>query len=201
MSQGLHHLVKKGNLLRVRELLSASPPEKIDLNAYDRSGHTPLMHAAKSPKANVELVRLLLDHGANVHQESRARYGAGQSVVALSVAGGDPRKVAALIENGADIHYKRAEGYDALIDAVFGQRDVSRDPQLIDLLKLLTARGVALSTVTSYGQSGLCALSQLGRFDAVQLLLDAGADATHLEWTPLIQGCRARLPSRRRGGG
>ena len=91
MPEELHRLVKQGNLPRVRELLNASLPEEIDINAYDRGGHTPLMHAAKSPKANVELVRLLLDHGANVHQESRAPYDPGRGVVSLSVTGGDPR--------------------------------------------------------------------------------------------------------------
>lgn len=30
-------------------------------------------------------------------------------------------------------------------------------------------------------------LSRIGRFDAVRLLLDAGADETHLKWTPLIR--------------
>jgi ankyrin repeat protein len=185
-SHELHHLVKQGNVPRVRELLKASRPEELDINAYDRSGQTPLMHAAKSQKASVELVRLLLDHGANVHHESHAHYEDGHSIVALSVTGGDPQKVTALIENGADIHYKRAEGYDALIDAVHA-RDVLRDPQLIDLLKLLIASGVALSTVTSYDESGIRTLSRLGRFDAVRLLLDAGADATHLKWTRLIR--------------
>jgi len=186
-SHQLDYLVKRGDLLRVRELLSASRPEDLDINAYDSSGHTPLMHAAKSPKANVDLIRLLLDHGANVHQESRAPYEDGRSIVSLAISCGDPLKVAALIENGADIHYKRDHDYDALIDASFG-RDVPGDRRLIDLLRLLIANGVELKNVSrSHGGTGLDTLSYLGRFDAVRLLLEFGADETHLKWTPLMQ--------------
>jgi ankyrin repeat protein len=182
-SQEFHHLIKRGNLQRVRELLKCA---EIDINAYDRRGYTPLMHAVKSPKANVELVRLLLEHGASVHSERRPNDDTHDNVVSLALAGGDPQKVVALLENGADIHYKRIGGYDALIDAVTGH-DALRNARLIDLLNLLIANGVALSAVSAYRESGLRVLSRIGRFDAIQLLLDAGADASHLEWTPLIR--------------
>jgi ankyrin repeat protein len=99
---------------------------------------------------------------------------------------GDPQRVSALIEAGADIRYKADHGYDALLDAVHG-RDVLRDPRLLDLLALLVARGVDLSGVSAYGESGLRRLSWLGRFDAVRLLLDAGADKRQLGWTPLME--------------
>jgi ankyrin repeat protein len=99
---------------------------------------------------------------------------------------GDPERVGALIEAGANIRYKRAHGYDALLDAVH-HRDISRDSQLLHILALLVEHGVDLSGVTSYAESGLRVLSRLGRFDAVRLLLEAGADRGHLEWTPLME--------------
>src|SRR5438045_4286658 len=92
-----------------------------------------------------------------------------------ALADGDPQRVRSLIEAGANIHYKRDHGYDALIDAVYG-RDVARDPRLLKLLALLVAHGVDLSGTSTHGESGLRVLSRLGRFDAVRLLLDAGAD-------------------------
>lgn len=102
------------------------------------------------------------------------------------IQSGDPTKVAALIDAGADIKYRDSNGYDALIDAVHG-RDVRRDPRLIELLDLLVKHGVELSGVSTYNESGLRVLSRLGRFDAVQFLLKAGADPSHLQWTPLIE--------------
>src|SRR2546425_112519 len=84
---------------------------------------------------------------------------------------GDPQRVRALIEAGADIRYKGNHGYDALLDAVHG-RDVTRDPRLLELLALLAAHGVDLSGISAYEESGLRVLSRLGRFDAVRLLLE-----------------------------
>jgi ankyrin repeat protein len=110
------------------------------------------------------------------------------SLAALSsaLAEGDPANVAALIAAGADLRYTREDGYDALIDAVHG-RDILLDDRLLDLLRLLIANGVDLNRVTKYAESGLRVLSWAGRFDGVQLLLDAGADERLLEWTPLIR--------------
>jgi ankyrin repeat protein len=107
--------------------------------------------------------------------------------LAAAIREGDPEAVAALIAAGADPHYRRENGHDALLDAVHC-RDVARDPRLLDLLALLVANGVNLSFIrTSYKESGLRVLSQLGRFDAVRLLLTAGADRSQLQWTPLIE--------------
>ncbi len=99
---------------------------------------------------------------------------------------GDPEAVASLIAAGADIRYRSEQGYDALLAAVHS-RDVARDPRLLDLLGLLIASGVDLNAITTYKESGLRVLSRIGRFDAVRLLLDAGADKSHLQWTPLIE--------------
>jgi ankyrin repeat protein len=99
---------------------------------------------------------------------------------------GDPREVAELIAGGEDIHYKREHGYTALLDAVHG-RDVSRDVRLLDLLALLVANRVNLKATSSYHESALRVLSRVGRFDAVRLLLDAGADEQQLAWTPLMR--------------
>lgn len=108
------------------------------------------------------------------------------AVLRAALSEGDPYTVRALIESGADIRYKCEHGYDALLDAVHG-RDVSRDGRLVELLELLIAHGVDLSGVTTYEESGLRVLSRLGRFDAIQTLLNAGADKNQLEWTPLIE--------------
>ncbi|MBN9520371.1 ankyrin repeat domain-containing protein [bacterium] len=98
---------------------------------------------------------------------------------------GDPAKVRALLAAGADIRYTRPKGSAALINAVHG-RDVARDPRLLDLLTLLVEYGVDLNAVSEYEESGLRVLSRVGRFDAVRLLLRAGADVNQLAWTPLI---------------
>lgn len=99
---------------------------------------------------------------------------------------GDPQEVKALIERGADIHHGIGLGNGALLQALNG-RDVFHDDRLLELLRLLVDQGVALNGITPYGESPLRVLSRLGRFDAIRLLLDAGADEAQLDWTPLIK--------------
>ena len=172
----LHQAVKKGDLHRVSKLLSA-PRSNIDVNRRDRKGWTPLMYAVSAPEANVKLLRTLLHHGASIDQSD---------IVSFAIGIGDPQKIAVLIEAGADIRYQREHGYDALPDAVHG-RDVLHDPHLIELLHLLIANGVSLTGMSTYGESAVRVLSRIGRFDAVQVLLKAGANANDLNLTPLIE--------------
>ena len=108
-----------------------------------------------------------------------------ESELTQALYDGDLSRVKALVESGADLRY-RYEGYDALIDAVHG-RDVLVDPGLINMLRWLIDRGVELNTVTRHDESALRVLSRIGRFDAVRLLLEAGADEAQLTWSPLIK--------------
>jgi ankyrin repeat protein len=179
----LHYAVKRGQMGRVRELLRAGA----DPNATDRAGHTPLMHALKSPAASVEVVQLLLDHGCAVAAASHPD-GPQHDIASVCIRGGDPLKLSLLLDRGVDIHYTDGNGYDALMDAAFSHGS-DRDPRLLDLLRILIARGVALNGVSSYQESALRVLSRLGRYDAVQFLLDAGADEAQLAWTPLHRVC------------
>lgn len=95
---------------------------------------------------------------------------------------GDPEKVAALIEAGADIHYQDENGYDALINAAYGRDDA----RLLEMLTLLIDNEVSLTGMTSYNESALRVMSRFGRFDAVQLLLEAGANRDDIQMPELI---------------
>ncbi len=172
----LHQAIKDGDLRRITELLNATGP-RVDVNEHDRAGWTPLRHAVTSPKADVNLLRTLVRHGARLDEDN---------IITSALNAGNPEKIAALLEAGASIDYRDEHGYDALVNAVHG-RDVLRDPRLIELLNLLIASGVSLSGMTVYGESGVRVLSRLGRFDAVQLLLRAGANPGDLKFTPLIE--------------
>jgi ankyrin repeat protein len=99
---------------------------------------------------------------------------------------GDPDTVARLIAAGVDVRSKNDDGYGALLVAVHG-RDIVRDTRLLDLLRLLVDNGADLDPISAYNESALRVLSRLGRFDAVRVLLDAGADENQLQWTPLIK--------------
>jgi ankyrin repeat protein len=175
-------LVRAGDLDGLRALLQRSPEL---VHSYSRStGHTPLMVAAESPRAPLEMIEFLIAAGAKLHEQSRHPYEFNRSVLSLAIRAGDPTKVALLIDKGANVHYTYSAGYDALLDAACGT-DTETNPLLVDLVKLLIAHGVKLNTKSTYDEAALSVLSCSGRFDAAQALLDAGADASRLEWTAL----------------
>ena len=182
--QELHRLVRQNDLRGVRRWLGAQG-KKSDVDARDQDGLTPLMLAVRRP-VDLEIARELLRHGADAALAARTRPGLDVFALSEALSGGDPEKVRLLLAHGADLHYRRTGNYDALVDAVHG-RDVVTDARLLDLLRLLIEHGADLDVVTKYQESALRTLSRVGRFDAVELLLDAGADEARLQWTPLLR--------------
>jgi ankyrin repeat protein len=186
-SVNLHTLVRQRNLAGLRAAFATTPSLASEINAYDAAGYTPLMLAVGQPQADKGIINFLLDHGADVHQQTAEKeYTVEEVVMSLALGGGDPKVVERLLQAGGDIRYQRAKGYTALLHAVHG-RDIMQDERLLDLLRLLIAHGVDLNSITSYAESGLRVLSNIGRFDAVKLLLEAGADENQLGWTSLLK--------------
>ena len=95
----------------------------------------------------------------------------------------DTEKVVALIASGADVHYQSEKGYDALINAVYGKDDA----RLIEIMTLLIQNGASLTGRTAYNETAVRVLSRRGRFDAVKLLLKAGAKPEDVKLTPLME--------------
>ena len=105
-----------------------------------------------------------------------------QSALIEALRRGDPAELRALLDAGADLQGADEDGYTALLRAVHGSKS-----HLLEVLQLLVHRGAELNGISRYGESALRVLSNAGRFDAVRLLLDAGADESQLAWNPLIR--------------
>jgi len=140
------------------------------------------MAAVTAPEVGVEIVRLLLEHGADANAVEGQ---GGYSVLALAIQGGDVDKVRLLLESEADIHYGRECGYDGLIDALHSRAVTDKEP-LLPLIELLQAHGAPTRGESDYGESALSVSSRIGRFDVVARLLEAGANAELLEWNELM---------------
>ena len=97
---------------------------------------------------------------------------------------GDLETIRSLLNAGADIRYVKPRGYTVMIDVMHG-RSILEDEQLVPVLRLLIERGADLDAVSEYGESALSVASRIGRFDAIGVLLDAGANPAPLEWTDL----------------
>jgi ankyrin repeat protein len=109
-----------------------------------------------------------------------------ESELSDAVGTGNLEAIRCLLDAGADVRYIRPKGYTVMIDVMHG-RSIADDEQLIPVLRLLIDRGANLDAVSEYGESALSVASNLGRFDAVGLLLDSRADPAPLMWSPLMR--------------
>lgn len=191
---------ERGDTEELRRALAAGA----EVDARDpRTGRTALMAAAASPRADSAALRLLLAHGADVNArswtpetapeaaaelaapDSRQYVWNGVTPLLLAASTGDVERVELLLDAGADLAATTTHGYDALINAAFSSPDPARSSA--PLVALLLARGADPNRRTSFGESALQTASGFAQFAAVRLLLEAGADAGRLRWSPLMQ--------------
>ena len=85
-----------------------------------------------------------------------------------------------------DIRFSEEGHCGALTLAVYAHHSPG-DTTLLPLLVFLLEQGADTDIVSSYSESALSVASDSGRFDAVQFLLDHGADPTPLQWTNLLR--------------
>ena len=104
----LHREVKRGNTRRVSEHLTTGA----EINAKDRSGDTPLMHALRSPDASAELVEFLLESGGEV---ATTLDGTNCYMASIAIGGGHPIKLALVLDRGADLYNERKHGITRVI--------------------------------------------------------------------------------------
>lgn len=174
----IHIYAEEGNIAKVQQEIAHG----VDINSLDKyESRTPLMFAVSSPYANIDLVRLLVENAADVNAVDTYQ----NTVLALAVQSGNLEKIQFLLDAGADINYQKPHGYDVLIDAMYG-RDITKNENLLAIIDLLIKRGAKVTSVTDYGESALRRASDTGRFDAVKILLAAGADPQQLIWTELM---------------
>lgn len=120
--------------------------------------HTPLILAASSN--DLQLVRNLLDRGANVNDQDHNGY------TALAYAAGNKEILAALLEHGGDIH----AGANPLLRNIrrYDYREVE------NLLEV----GVDVNKPNREGQTPLMLATKEGDADLVRILIEAGARTT-----------------------
>jgi len=178
----IHDYVRKGNIKEVSRLINQ---EDVYIDCVDKknSYQTPLMIAVTNPDVNIDMVRFLVENGADIDVVG-GEY--KRTVIDLAIQSGSIDKIRFLLDAGADIHYRTPDGYDVLINAMYG-RDIKQDKNLLPILNLLIEKGVNVDGASIYGESALKVVYRYTIKDAVKLLLDAGADEKQLQWTYLIE--------------
>lgn len=154
----LFQAVRDNDLAALRAMIES----RADLEARDRRGATPLMHAAVF--GTVDALKILLAGGAEANAKNRV------DATALIWAAGDPAKVRLLLKHEADPNAATKQGRTPLIAATSYAGNV-------ETVRLLLDRGANLNAAD---QSGNTALFQSAwaadDFEITKLLVERGAN-------------------------
>lgn len=108
---------KRGEVSRIQELIKSDTA--LLMEAQGDLNQWPLLEAAQA--GQVEVVRLLLDAGASVHQ----RDGFRRTALHRASVAGHADVASLLLERGADPRAKNIEGFTALMGAAHAGRDAA----------------------------------------------------------------------------
>jgi ankyrin repeat protein len=175
-------MMAASDLDKVKLLLDAGA----DVNARAQSGFTAIM-AASAYKGTTEVVRLLLDRGAEVKPKDGRQPIFNGSAAFLATWTGETEKLGLLLDKGADIRQKMV--IFGFFDAdPFEQSVVQRD---LGMAQYLIGRGVPVDS-GSVGTEGITALGVTAFANYPEMaraLIELGANVNHVDkhgMTPLL---------------
>ncbi|TRY57576.1 hypothetical protein DNTS_023504 [Danionella cerebrum] len=140
---------------------------------------TPLMAAASG--GYVDIVKLLLVHGADVNAQSST----GNTALTYACAGGFLDVVQVLLKEGANIEDHNENGHTPLMEAASAGH--------VEVARVLLEYGAGINTHSNeFKESALTLACYKGHLDMVRFLLEAGADQEHKTdemHTALMEAC------------
>lgn len=130
------------------------------LFSFDKlTGSFPLYEAVhlaskrKTGNDDVEVIRILLQYGANVNQVDDSGYSATHKAAALN----NTQALTLLINSGADLNMRSEKGYTPIHTAIYGEAE--------SCVRILLARGASINCINVAGLSSLQYAKKLGRND------------------------------------
>ena len=144
-----------------------------DVNARDKGGRSPLHRASRGVRTDI--VQILLEHNADVNQDSMERitnigssYTEGWTPLHMASQEGRIKIAELLIQHGADVCCSRNEGWTPLLLASqYGH---------VKMAELLIQHGADVCFSMNDGQTSLHLASQKGHVKMAELLIQNDAD-------------------------
>ncbi len=158
-------------------MLLKRSPELV--NRAEEAGSTALAYAIADLNPSLAIIELLLQSGANYMVPGDRP--SVHSILGSAILTGNVDVVKLLQKHGANLQYREAKNYTAMLHAVHGQGD------RLPMVAFLLSEGVPLDVMSSYRETPIGSAYRLSRFSVVEALLTGGADGSPLNWTPLLQ--------------
>jgi len=178
---GLFQAIRNGDLTAVKSHLA-----KGEIEARDKRGATPLMHAAAF--GNIETLKLLLDTGADVNARNHF------DATALLWCARAPDKARLLIERGASVNIQSKQGRTPLMVASLRRGNSA-------IVALMLSKGADVTVKDGRRNSTALSLAAtVGDTDIIRLLLAKGADPNETDrggFTPLIHAAGGKVDALR----
>lgn len=166
LKSAIRHAVYRDDLDKLRELLRCGP------DLYDEPDDTfderPLDIAARQ---DIDTLRFLLACGPCTLDRKGPQNRDMPTPLMSAASGGAADAVQVLLDAGADVRARDADGFTPLIHACTRQHE-----QTASVIDLLLARGAELETRTKDGQTAVMLAAERGAYGAVEALLRHGAD-------------------------
>ena len=158
----IHKAAYEGDLEKVKEIIEMDPNE---ISVKDVRDFTPLHFA--SAKGHSEIVKFLLNHGADIESEMFDRE--TPLLVAARFAGhGKYETIKTLLEHGAKVNHKDKHGRTALhYAAMYSGKEV---------INLLISYGADVNAKEEYQITPLHQAAMLNNIEAAKALVEHGAD-------------------------
>ena len=155
------------NVARVNDLRQVKECIAIGANvnaSVHFSGHYTSALIVSSEKGNYEIVKYLLESGADVN----IRNSNGETALIKAAAKKNYRVIKLLIESGADVNVKSGNAHTALI--------MASTIDDFNTIKLLIESGADVNAKNRYGITTLMKVSRFWSLKDVKLLIEKGAD-------------------------
>ena len=159
----LHIACEVGSFKLAQKLLKSEDGIR-EINKVLGERDTPLISACYG--GFVDIVRLLIDKGADVDKANDEQLGETPLNIACQV--GHLEVARLLLESGADVNKADKYGRTPLRNAC--------DQGRLDVVRLLLEKGPDMDKATNLGETPLFIACLKGRLDAVRLLVENGAD-------------------------
>ena len=140
-----------------------------DTNITETDGHT-CLHIAVNANCGKRAVQAIIDHGADVNAINKDN----ETALLIACMDGKIDAINVLLEAGADTNITEPDGYTCLHKAVNANCDKRAVQALID-------HGADVNAINKDNETALLIACMHGKIDAINVLLEAGADTNITE--------------------